>query len=303
MTCDVPRTDIVTLRSGTARLEVAPRIGGSVLGYWTEEDGTRIDWLSPSATSPIKGFESYRLASFPLVPYSNRIRGGRFDFRGRTIAEPVPPGAAGTIHGHGRSREWRVVDAHEDRLSLDFEHAPDAWPWRYRARQGFILTATSLEVRLAVENLSDDDMPAGLGHHPYFPRTPQARVTAAIASMWQPEAGKFPTQRTEPPPAMDPRRGVVVDQVSLDHAFDGWTGRANIAWPERNATLAMTAAPSLGTLIIFSPPGAAFFCVEPVSHCVDAFNLAAAGVPDTGMRVLKPGELWETWIRLEPQRN
>ena len=30
--------------------------------------------------------------------------------------------------------------------------------------------------------------------------------------------------------------------------------------------------------------------VEPVSHVVDAVNLAAAGVPDTGARELAPGE-------------
>ncbi len=100
---------------------------------------------------------------------------------------------------------------------------------------------------------------------------------------------------------MDPRQGIIADRTSLDHAFAGWTHRAVVEWPERKARLVMTADPSLSTLIIYSPPGKEFVCAEPVSHCVDAFNLAASGVPDTGMRTLKPGESWTTWVRFAPE--
>ncbi|MBV8654209.1 MAG: aldose 1-epimerase, partial [Alphaproteobacteria bacterium] len=297
---DDPFPDIVTLKSGQARIAVSPTLGGVIAGYWSE-GATRLNWLSPSANSAVPGAQDFRLASFPLVPYSNRIRDGRFPFEGRTVSEPMPAGAGASIHGHGRKSPWRVAEAQDDRLAIDYEHAPGSWPWRYRARQEFALTPDSLEVRLGVENLSAEDMPAGLGHHPYFPRTPETRVTADIAAIWLPEAGGFPTERFPPPPGMDPRQGVMPEQTSLDHAFAGWTHRAVIEWPERKARLVMTADPALSTLIIYSPPGKEFVCVEPTSHCVDAFNLAAAGVADTGLRVLKPGERWETWVRLEPQ--
>jgi aldose 1-epimerase len=300
MTGATPPSAIVTLRSGAARVTVSPQLGGTISGYWSE-DGVRTEWLSPSAISVVPGAQDFRLASFPLVPYSNRIRDGRFTFRGQTVSEPVPPGATGTIHGHGRKLPWQIVDEQDDRLSIAYEHEPDAWPWRYRARQDFMLTPDALDMRLTLENQSSDDMPAGLGHHPYFPRTPETMVTAEIAAIWLPEAGGFPTERFPPPPGMDPRQGVMVDRTSLDHAFAGWTGRAVIAWPERKARLVMTADKSLGTLIIYSPPGKEFVCVEPVSHGVDTFNLAAAGVPDTGLRVLRPGEIWETRVRLEPE--
>jgi aldose 1-epimerase len=302
MTGAVPPLDIVALHCGPARVEVAPRLGGTILGFWSVEGGVRTDWLTPRATSPIAVSGTCPLASFPLVPYSNRLRDGRFAFRGRTVDQPLRPGDAHAIHGHGRLRDWQVVEAHDDRLTIVYEHAPDAWPWRYVARQDFTLTADALTVRMAIENRSPEDMPAGLGHHPYFPRTPQTRVAAEIGSIWLPEAGLFPTQHGAPPPAMDPNEGVAVDRISLDHAFAGWTGRAVIEWPERGQRLVMTADPSLGTLIIFSPPGKDFVCVEPVSHGVDAFNLAEAGVSDTGMRVMRPGEAWEASLRLAPER-
>jgi aldose 1-epimerase len=99
---------------------------------------------------------------------------------------------------------------------------------------------------------------------------------------------------------MDPRRGIVAEAVALDHAFAGWDGRAVIEWPERGDRLVLTAGPDLSTLIIYTPPGKDFLCVEPVSHCVDAFNLAAAGVSGTGMRVLRPGEVWSASITYAP---
>jgi hypothetical protein len=80
----------------------------------------------------------------------------------------------------------------------------------------------------------------------------------------------------------------------------GWSRRALIEWPERGARLTMTAEPPLDYLVIFTPRGRRFFCAEPVSHVTDAFNLAAAGHPDTGFRVLAPGETLASTIALTP---
>jgi aldose 1-epimerase len=296
-------SDVVTLRSGDAGLAVAPSLGGAILSYWTENADGRRDWLTPRGSTPVAGFETTGVASFPLVPYSNRIRDGRFRFGGRDVAELLRAGSGFAIHGHGRGVPWRVVEARADFLAIAYTYEKGPWPWPYRARQEFALAADGLTIAITVENLSREDMPAGLGHHPYFPRTPQSRITAAVAEIWQAEAGAFPTTRAAPPPDMDPRRGIIAEAVALDHAFAGWDGRAVIEWPEHDDRLLLTAGPDLSTLIIYTPPGKDFFCVEPVSHCVDAFNLAAAGVNGTGMGVLRPGEAWSASITLAPRRG
>jgi len=300
-----PRTEIVTLTSGKARLAVAPFLGGSLLGYWWEIDGTRHDWLIGSREAGIAGYQELRLASFPLVPYSNRIRDGRFSFRGRSVEEPVAPGHTNALHGHGWRLPWRVTARDNDALTMEYEHRPhpgDAgWPWPYRAWQRLVLTPQALSMTMGIENRAGEAMPAGLGHHPYFPRSRQTRVTATIAGIWWPEAGQLPIERMAPPPDSDPRRGILVDEVSLDHGYAGWNGSARVELPERRAAVTMTADPALSTLVIFSPPGRGFVCVEPVSHCIDAFNLAAGGMADTGMRVLEPGESWQTIVRFVPE--
>ena len=42
--------------------------------------------------------------------------------------------------------------------------------------------------------------------------------------------------------------------------------------------------------MIYVPPGQDFFCVEPVSHVNDGFNMLERGVEGTGVRVLAPGQ-------------
>ena len=60
----------------------------------------------------------------------------------------------------------------------------------------------------------------------------------------------------------------------------------------------MTAEPPLDFLVVYTPPGRPFFCVEPVSHVTDAFNLAAAERGDTGARALERGETLRAVVRL-----
>jgi aldose 1-epimerase len=88
--------------------------------------------------------------------------------------------------------------------------------------------------------------------------------------------------------------------TGLVNGFTGWDGRAVIDWPEWEARLTMTASPALRHLVIYSPPGEPCVCIEPVSHSVDAFNLAAQGVPDTGTVVLRSGEALRGEVRFTP---
>jgi aldose 1-epimerase len=54
----------------------------------------------------------------------------------------------------------------------------------------------------------------------------------------------------------------------------------------------------LDQYVVFSPAADAdFFCFEPVSHPVDAFNLPAR--PDAyGLKVLSSGETLDIWTRI-----
>jgi aldose 1-epimerase len=289
--------DLITLRAGGAGLVLAPAAGGAVARYWIDRGTTALELLRPWPTpQPGDPFES---SAFALVPYSNRIRAGRFSFRGRPVSLPLNrPPERHSIHGLGWQAAWRSIDVSAREATLEFRHDPGAWPWAFRATQHFALAPTGLTVALALRNESDTAMPAGLGWHPYFPRMPRTTIAADVRAMWLTDDEVMPTSLAAPRPEADPSRGVAADAVALDNCFAGWRHRAVIEWLEAGARLVMTADPPLDFLVVFTPRGRSFFCVEPVSHMTDAFNLSAAGGTDTGARALEPDETLRAAVTL-----
>ena len=291
----------VVLSAGRSRALVLPGIGGSLGAYWRQDEGRTTHWLRPISDTDTGDENVLGAACFPLVPYSNRIRNGRFSFDGREVALPLNFGDhPHSIHGHGWQAPWAVESAGEMQAELMFRHDAGDWPWSYEARQRFALSEDELTVELDLTNLSDSLMPAGIGLHPYFPRTPETNIEAAVSAIWRVNDEVMPVTLETPSPGEDPNLGIKADAVPLDNGFVGWRGRASVIWPERGQRLTMTATEELGKLVIFTPPGEDFLCVEPVSHDTDAFNRAAQGEVDTGMRVLPPGETLKATVRFSP---
>src|SRR5499426_341057 len=230
--------DLITLRAAGAGLVLAPEAGGSVTRYWIERGGTTWDLLRPWAA--LRAGDAFECAGFPLVPYSNRIRAGRFSFQAREIVLPLNrPPERHSIHGLGWQTAWRPSDVREHQATLEFEHAAGAWPWAFRATQQLTLSPAGLSVALTLRNESDTAMPAGLGWHPYFPRTPRTTITADVQAMWLTDHEVMPTTLAPPRPGADLSRGVVIDTIALDNGFVGWNRRAAIEWP--GMRLVMTA--------------------------------------------------------------
>ena len=68
--------------------------------------------LHESGVAPGPGWDPLTMASFPLVPFSNRIGGGRFRWDGAD--HRLPPSRLPdrhSIHGVGWRRAWRVAEA------------------------------------------------------------------------------------------------------------------------------------------------------------------------------------------------
>ena len=175
--------ELIRLEAGRARLEIWPERGGSITRYWWQGESGALDWLRPNSRLSA---DPLAMGCFPLVPFSGRIREGRFDVAGRRIALPLnflPERHA--IHGHGWQAPWTLVQRSAHAATIEYRHRPDAWPMAYLARQTFTLGEAALELEIEVTNLADVAMPAGLGFHPYFPRTPGARVSAKVAAMWE----------------------------------------------------------------------------------------------------------------------
>jgi aldose 1-epimerase len=276
---------MLALHAGETSLVLAPELGGSILG-WTRGSVALLRHASPRALFP---GDVREMAGFPLVPYSNRIAGGRFHFADAEYRLALNFGDhPHSIHGIGWQRAWRVTGVARDAATLTLPHTPDAsWPFAFIAEQRFRLTATALHVALAIINHHTAPAPAGLGLHPYFPRTtttvPRAHATLQFHAdaVWRNGADLLPRERAGVPPEWDHGAGRTIGDVALDNCFEGWDGTATLTWPDRRMTI--EASDIFRHLVVYTPPGQGFFCVEPVSHMNDAINRDA-------MRVLDPGD-------------
>ena len=139
--------DTVALSDGDAGCDVVPQ-GGAVAGFWWGQGSRRIDWLKRASATAVRSGSAREMACYPSVPWGNRIRDGRFRFGSREViaADADADADAAGPHapdGHGWRRTWRVAERSGARVVLDYEHAPGAWPWRYRARQTVALEAAA----------------------------------------------------------------------------------------------------------------------------------------------------------------
>lgn len=302
--------NVIRLAAGALRAEVAPEAGGSLAGFWTEgEGGHRTDWLRSATPQALARREPLGMASFPLVPFCNRIRDGRASFEGREIRFPPNHPAIASphpLHGIGWQRAWQVTrgSGHLAELALAVEASP-AWPWRFSARQRISLDGRSLSVEIGLTNEDALAMPAGIGHHPYLPRTPGTRLTTACGAMWQTDGEVMPTGLETDGVVDDLRAGALLEGLVLDNNFVGWERAARIDWrqdplgPARH--LVLQADAPLDYFVVYSPAQADHFCAEPVSQCTDWINLVDRfGHGALGGARLAPGETLAGQFSLTP---
>ncbi len=292
---------LISIADGLATVEIAPAAGGAVASYRWQRDGHAIDWLRPADAGALSRRDAGAMGCFPLIPYSNRLRGGRFAFAGQTVDLPTSADDPHYEHGHGWRKPW-TVEAHSgDTAVLRYRHAADAWPWSYEAEQAIGLARGCLTIRISLRNLSDAPMPAGFGLHPYFPATPWTHIQADVTGMWETDAEVLPTRHVPPPAGANPATGFDVVEAAFDTVFTGWSRRARITWPDEGRLLDIEAEPPLDFLVLYTPPGEPFFCAEPVSNTTDAFN--RPGSPDTGCMLLAPGEARSATVRFMPSET
>ncbi|WP_193181248.1 aldose 1-epimerase [Nisaea sediminum] len=291
---------IVRLSDRDLHADVWPANGGRLAAFFSLHGEDRFDWMVSAPDADIDSGASGSWGSFPLVPFSNRIRDARFEWDGEIHRiEATEKGAPNAIHGHGRSLSWTIDQVTAQSIDMSYDYMPGDWPFAYRAEQHIVLADGALSLEMRLVNRGDRSMPAGLGHHPYFPWRGGPVVEAGFEDYWPAVDGVLPDGPVTLPPEFDFSAGIPLPR-GLDNGFSGWDGRLSIVWPGDGATLTMCGSAELGHMILFSPPQRNFFCAEPVSHAIDAVNLAARGIGKTGLRRLEPGATMTAQIRFAP---
>jgi aldose 1-epimerase len=260
-----------------------------------------------------------------LFPFPNRIRDGRFSYRGRAWSLPInDPAIRNSIHGFACRRPWRVIGSGADsdsafvtgefRCSIDDPSSLQSWPADHILRLTIRLKNGSLRFEAEVINPDILPLPFGLGYHPYFALPfaktslgDESRIEVPGKSYWELD-GNLPSGVLLPvDAARDLNRPRKFAELELDDVLtqlperaprvDGLIERAAIA--SAGATLRIFCSPSYREMVVFTPPHRQAFCVEPYTCTTDAINLQPRGL-DAGWLELAPGQTWtsvvEFWV-------
>lgn len=149
------------LEHGGQRATVV-EVGGGIREY--EVDGRPV-------------LESYPVESMadgahgtPLVPWTNRLDGGRYSFDGQDLQVALTePEKGNAIHGLLRWRAWRAVEVAADRVVLGERiHPMPGYPFMLDVLVDYRLTDEGLTVATTATNAGDAACPYGAGQHPYL---------------------------------------------------------------------------------------------------------------------------------------
>ena len=213
---------VLELVDDRSRLVIAAAKGGGIASFDALVPGRAPVPLLKPARADAVGCEL-------LVPWSNRISGGGFDFDGRFHpVEPNVPGEPFPLHGDGFQKPWRVArqTAAEAELVLD---DGSIGPYRYAARVVYALREGALDATLTVENRASIRLPYGLGFHPWFPRHAGTSLTATASRVWLEDERHLPTgvEPVAAHPAWDFSQGAPLPAGWINNGFDGWDRRAD----------------------------------------------------------------------------
>lgn len=217
-----------------------------------------------------------------LYPTPNRVRGGRFTFEGREVQA--------NMHGCVRKRAFAPVRQKAgDSFAcvtgrVEFQPGqPEFFQFPYPSSLSVTITLTqnALQWEYTVQNDGETALPYSFALHPFFKKHGATFLRTAADCVMEMDSDHYPTGRILPvaDTEKDLRRFVHAESVALDDVF--CTDSAPQAWAEfREAHMRLTlcASPECKHLVVYTPPGKDWFCLENQTSSTDCHNLHSAGL-------------------------
>ena len=300
----------VTIANDHWRVGLLPDTGGCVAFGQVRVDGDWVDVLRP--TPHERYGERWDTASFPLVPWSNRVRHGTLLHQGEAHQLRRWGTEDFAMHGTGVEFPWQPTAVTEHSAELTFDargYYGVNFPWDFVARFTYTLDGPHFRWGMSITNVDDAAFPAGLGHHPYFVRRLASNAGEPIGdeALLQVNAERafgLNNGMADAAPgeivANDDYRSIRgLGQSFVDACLTGRTNpiAARIEFPGA-VSIDVEADALLEQVVVYVPVGEGFFAVEPVTNANDGFTLAARGIAGHGIFIVEPGATTATEFSL-----
>lgn len=239
-----------------------------------------------------------------LLPWPNRIRDGRYTFRGQEYDLPLSePERHNAIHGLVRWSGWDLVRHTDDTVVQQITVFPQkGWDTTLLATITHQLSERGLVVTVEAQNSGDRAVPFGYAAHPYFTVGEQTvdeiEVTVPAAKFLDVDDRLLPIS-LEPVDGRpeDLRGGTAVGDRNLDTAFtdlaidpeyDGW--RIRLALGDRETFIWADAQHRWTQIYTGADRRDLGIAVEPMTCGPDAFN---SEVTADNVIVLEPQDSYQ----------
>ena len=250
-----------------------------------------------------------------LFPFPGRILKGQLDFRGKVYELQEADGLGNAIHGFVIDRQWRVTNQTatsvqaEFQLSVDAEELLPSWPADFIIRITYQLQGKQLISKFVCSNPDSQDLPCGLGTHPYFAvpldgsNAADCEIKLPVSSQWELKDLIASGNRIDLPQAAQFNRGMKFSETSFDNVFSGLSFdddgycRAAIVDPHSDCQMLMQFSDAFRECVVYNPPHREAICIEPYTCVPDAQRLADQGI-DAGLRILQPGESFSAEVTM-----
>lgn len=101
-----------------------------------------------------------------LIPYANRVKGGKYIWEGKEYELPKNE-EGNAIHGLILDKDFSIVEKRDNYVVLDYLLSHPGYPTKLDIKVTYALNQ-GLETRIEVKNVGDNSAPLTVGAHPYF---------------------------------------------------------------------------------------------------------------------------------------
>ena len=287
---------VITLQHKKIKLNLLPEIGGRISSLIFDD----FHVLRPIPLHDIKSLFLYKGGSFPLVPFSNRIKNAKFKFN-ETEFNLNQNSFPHAIHGHGYLSEWSILEQTNASAKIIYRHHGGklGWPWSYEITQSIHLNNLSCLMQFKLMNKSKSNMPFGFGIHPFFNFNDEIRLKFKASKEWDGQPEDFPTKTKPIENNFNIRNGRALWKNEKTVCYENFDGKIQIIWPYKKKKITIKADKIFNHLIVHVPKGEEYFCIEPVSHPTNGFNLIQAKEENIGSWFLVPNDYIDGLIEIE----
>jgi galactose mutarotase-like enzyme len=280
---------------------------GATLRAFTIDDRPVIDGFGPEEWS-------HGGRGQVLAPWPNRLGDGQYTFQEVSSQAPLnEPALNNAIHGLVRWVPWTMVGRAQNRLSMACElHPSPAYPYYLRLTIEYRLGRDGLTVVTDADNLGPNDLPFGIGFHPYLAvgtsSVDSVRLKVPAEERLLSNDRGLPTANVSVVATeFDFSEGRLIGVTKLDTAYSGLRRdpdgrvRVEVDHPDGECGVTLWADERFGHLMVFTGDTLGpehrrtSVAVEPMSCPPDAFRSG------NDLTVLRPGGRWTGSWGLSPR--